>query len=86
MVKYTPNMYGNVTGYEVWHDKGTYRVRYLPVKYRHLVADKFGNFHKSGSITGMKNKYYGRDALLVRCGNYIYNVTSEPKIYWDYAY
>jgi len=25
--------------------------------------------------------YYGKDALLVRCGNYIYNVSSEPDIY-----
>lgn len=41
----------------------------------------FPNFHKSGSITGMKKLYYGKDALLVRCGDYIYNVTSEPKIY-----
>ena len=35
---------------------------------------QFPNFHKSGSIIGMKNLYYGKDALLVRCGNYIYNV------------
>lgn len=86
MAKYIPNIHGTVTGYEVWHEKGTYRVRYLPVKYKHLVENKFGNFHKSGSITGMKNKYYGKDALLVRCGSYIYNVTSEPRIYWEYAY
>ncbi len=42
---------------------------------------RFPNFHKTGSIKGMKNLYYGKDALLVRCGNYIYNVTSEPNIY-----
>lgn len=42
---------------------------------------RFPNFHKSGSITGMKRLYYGQNALLVRCGNYIYNVTSEPEIY-----
>lgn len=42
---------------------------------------RFPNFHHSGSITGMKKLYYGKDALLVRCGQYIYNVTSEPLIY-----
>lgn len=43
--------------------------------------DRFPNFHRSGSIRGMKKLYYGKDALLVRCGQYIYNVTSEPSIY-----
>ncbi|CAK7001974.1 MAG: hypothetical protein BACB_00048 [Bacteroides thetaiotaomicron] len=28
---------------------------------------RFPNFHKSGSIKGMKRIYYGLDALLVRC-------------------
>lgn len=45
--------------------------------------DRFPNFHKSGSIKGMKRLYYGKDSLLVRCGNYIYNVTSEPSIYYE---
>jgi hypothetical protein len=39
------------------------------------------NFHKTGNATGMKQKYYGKDALLVKNGNYIYNCTSEPTIY-----
>lgn len=42
---------------------------------------QFPNFHKSGSITGMKRLYYGVNALLVRCGDYIYNVTAAPEIY-----
>lgn len=36
--------------------------------------ENYPNFHKSGSIAGMKKKFYGKDALLVRCGSYIYNV------------
>ena len=44
---------------------------------------EFPNFHKSGSIIGMKKIYYGKDALLVRNGNYIYNVTSTPNIYFN---
>lgn len=46
----------------------------------------FPNFHKSGSISGMKKTYYGRDALLVRCGGYIYNVSSAPEIYYEVAH
>lgn len=48
--------------------------------------DEFPNFDKSGSISGMKKKYYGKDALLVKCGNYIYNVTSKPEIYFNNAF
>ena len=44
----------------------------------------FPNFHKSGSITGMK-KIYGKNCLLVRYRAYIYNVTSEPDIYNQHA-
>lgn len=47
---------------------------------------RFPNFHKTGSIIGMKRLYYGADALLVRCGNYIYNVSSFPSIYFNLAY
>lgn len=35
---------------------------------------QYPNFHKSGSIRGMKELYYGKAALLVICGNYVYNV------------
>ena len=44
---------------------------------------EFPNFHKSGSIIGMKKLYYGKNALLVANGDYIYNVTSEPDIYYS---
>ena len=46
-----------------------------------LDISRFPNFHKTGSVNGMKSLYYGKDALLVRCGNYIYNVTREPNVY-----
>jgi len=42
---------------------------------------RFPNFSRTGSIRGMKKLYYGKDALLIRCGSYIYNVSSEPNIY-----
>lgn len=39
--------------------------------------DVFPSFSASGSIKGMKEQYYGKDALLIRSGSYIYKVTSE---------
>lgn len=39
----------------------------------------YPNFSASGSIRGMKELYYGKDALLVRSGSYIYHV--PPKVY-----
>ena len=44
---------------------------------------RFPNFHYSGSIKGMKRLFYGKQALLVRCGSYIYNVSDEPAIYFQ---
>ena len=48
---------------------------------KRVGIDRFPNFHRTGSIRGMKKLYYGVDCLLVRCGNFIYNVTAEPHIY-----
>lgn len=47
---------------------------------------QFPNFARNGSIAGMKKKYYGEDALLVKKGAYIYNVTSQPDIYYNHAH
>ena len=65
-------------------DSKRMKVKSLSERHSGLV-DNFPNFHKSGSITGMKNLYYGKGALLVRCGSYIYNVSSDPQIYYQYA-
>lgn len=46
---------------------------YVKDKQRLKLSD-FPNFSVTGSITGIK-KIYGKDALLVRCGSWIYNVT-----------
>lgn len=50
----------------------------------HLSA--YPNFSVTGSIRGMKENVYGKDALLVRCGSWIYNVTSKPSIYYGEAH
>ena len=47
---------------------------------RYNISD-YPNFHKNGSIKGMKEQFYGKDCLLVQCGDYIYNVSSNPEIY-----
>lgn len=63
------------------------RVKYLPVaEGRRLHIENFPNFSASGSVRGMKEKYYGQDALLVKCGSYIYNVTERPEIYYGRAH
>ena len=60
------------------------RVRYLSVSDgKSCGIEQYPNFHKSGSIKGMKEKFYGKDALLVRCGDYIYNV---PKHIYERAH
>lgn len=53
--------------------------RTLTVKKGDLIHDLsiFPNFHKSGSIKGMKKLYYGPNALLIKSGSYIYNVTHK---------
>jgi hypothetical protein len=49
---------------------------------RYNISD-YPNFHKNGSIKGMKEQFYGKDCLLVQCGSYIYNVSSNPEIYYN---
>ena len=51
-----------------------------------LRLSEYPNFSVTGNITGMKNKYYGKDALLVRCGSWIYNVSRTPSIYYGEAH
>lgn len=57
------------------------KVKTIPANTRDL--SRFPNFSKTGSARGMRKLYYGNDALLVKMGNYIYNVSSEPSIYND---
>lgn len=63
------------------------RVKYVYIKDKQrLNISGFPNFSASGNIYGMKHKYYGEDALLVRCGSWIYNVSSCPDIYYKEAH
>ena len=41
------------------------KVKYLPSSVgERFNLSRFPNFHKSGSVSGMKKLYYGKDALL----------------------
>lgn len=63
------------------------RVKYLNVSEGKAInIQQFPNFSVTGSIKGMKDNGYGKDALLVRCGSWIYNVTSVPSIYYERAH
>lgn len=46
-----------------------------------LNISSLPNFHKSGNVRGMKILFYGANALLLKCGDFIYNCTAEPDIY-----
>ena len=76
------NIYQPINPYA--SDANRMKVKNLSPRHEGLV-DKLPNFHKSGSISGMKKLYYGKGALLVRCGSYIYNVSLDPQIYYQYA-
>lgn len=63
------------------------RVKYVyTADKKRINLSSFPNFSVTGSIRGMKERYYGKDALLVRCGYWIYNVSAEPRIYYCEAH
>lgn len=58
------------------------RVRKMTIQQgRRVDISRFPNFYKTGSVWGMKHLYYGTEALLVKCGNFIYDVSNAPEIY-----
>lgn len=58
------------------------RVKAIPAnQHDKFNLSDYPNFSVTGSIIGMKERYYGKDALLVRCGRFIYNVSTSPEIY-----
>jgi hypothetical protein len=47
-----------------------------------IDLSEYPNFSATGSIAGMKKQYYGKGALLIKKGAYIYNVSSTPDLYF----
>jgi len=62
------------------------RVKQLDKDVSSDILKDFPSFSTTESIKGMKDKFYGKNALLVRSEGYIYNVTSAPYIYHDIAH
>lgn len=61
------------------------KVKNLKEGHGKLIEDgDYPNFSISGNVSGMR-RVYGEKVLLVRCGEYIYNVTSDPNIYYKYS-
>lgn len=53
------------------------RIRYMNKQQKAAYnLSQYPNFSVTGSIAGMKEEYYGKDALLVRSGSWIYKVPS----------
>lgn len=50
------------------------RTRTLPARLSHLV-EGCPNFSRTGSIVGMRKQFYGNSAQLIRCGQFIYNIS-----------
>lgn len=61
------------------------RGRIKSARARFSLIDLFLAAPAIAAISGMKKQYYGKDALLVRSGEYIYNVSSSPSIYYKWA-
>lgn len=54
------------------------RVKYMnKVQKAKYDLSQYPNFSVTGNVFGMKKLYYGMDALLVRSGQWIYNVPKE---------
>ena len=54
------------------------RVKYMNKEEKaKFDLSQYPNFSVTGNVFGMKKLYYGMDALLVRSGQWIYNVPKE---------
>ena len=71
-------------GYDIELKGKKYPVKTLHADLCDIVSD-FPSFSESGSADGMRERFYGNNALLVKCNGYVYNVTSDPKIYFELA-
>lgn len=55
------------------------KTKTISIKHRDSgIVRSCPNFSRTGSIAGMKRQFYGKDAKLIRCGSWIYNVTNSP--------
>ena len=65
------------------------RTKRLSKHFKGFVEGKYPNAGPNPNITGMKEKYYGKDSMTVMCGKYLYLLpdTDEGRlIYYNLAY
>ena len=62
--------------------KEIFKTLYVSEKNRQHDFSIYPNFSATGSIKGMKDKYYGKDATLIRSGAYIYHVPIDVYNYY----
>jgi hypothetical protein len=60
------------------------RTKYLSVKdNRAKLLHQFPSAGPIANIKGMKSKFWGKNALVVKCGYYIYNVSADSELYYS---
>lgn len=63
------------------------KVKYIKTqRAKEIDLSNYPSCHITASIKGMRDKYWGKDALIVKSGNYYYNVSSSPEIYHNEAH
>ena len=63
------------------------KVKYIKTqRAKEIGLRNFPNCHITASIKGMRDKYWGKDALIIKSGSYYYNVSSSPDIYHNEAH
>lgn len=51
---------------------------YVPATKRNKnILSKFPNAGPSCNVKGMRNLFWGKDALLIKCGAYVYHVDCD---------
>lgn len=54
------------------------RVITVPVTYQKWLEERCLSYAgPKPNVTGMRNKYWGKDAYIIRCGLYIYKVNQD---------
>lgn len=54
------------------------KIKYTSVKnYNRLSLGAFPSAGPGASVKGMRDKYWGRDAYILKCGQYFYKVDSD---------
>lgn len=59
-------------------------MKYKYISTKSPFAGRLENFPNAGpnpNIQGMRNLYWGKDALVIKCGAYAYNISRDPAFF-----